>query len=141
MVIFKGVDVIVKKYKIILIFVFLFIFLFYFLLNYVTDNYDKNLFEEIKKNTDIGDQLVYVNKYKYNFVVMSLDKIFVYNDKYEKIYEDFKENVSDKAFGYDFVYYQGKLLYEKINSSKKYLTYQYYDVYTNLLVDEIKLRR
>lgn len=130
-----------KKIKIVLIIIFVLIFLFYFLLNYVNDDYLDELTDEIYSNVSINENIEYVNKYKYSYVVMTKEKIYVFNDKYEMILEDDKKNITDDSLKYDIVYYQGKLLYEKINYSKNYLTYQYYDVYTNFLIDEIKIRR
>ena len=107
--------------KIVIVIVLLFA-LFWGLLYFIVGNYDGDLINEVSNKTKIKN-IVYVNKSNYHYVVLTKDKVYVFDDKY------------------DIVYKRNMLMYEGQSMDTYYLVYSYYDIEDGKLINEIEIRR
>ena len=112
--------------------------LFWGLLYFIVGNYDGDLINEVSNKTKIKN-IVYVNKSYYHYVVLTKDKVYVFDDKYELVLEKERGNINyDK---YDIVYKRNMLMYEGQSMDTYYLVYSYYDIEDGKLINEIEIRR
>lgn len=112
--------------------------LFWGLLYFIVGNYDGDLINEVSNKTKIKN-IVYVNKSNYHYVVLTKDKVYVFDDKYELVLEKERGNINyDK---YDIVYKRNMLMYEGLSMDTYYLVYSYYDIEDGKLINEIEIRR
>lgn len=126
-----------KWFKFVIGFIFL-IVIFLVILYFMMGKYDSNLFNEVSKNTKIKD-IVYVNKNNYNYVVLTKDYVYVFNDKYDLVLEKNRGNISSSK--YNIVYKRNMLMYEEMTMYADYLVYSYYDVENEKLIYEVKIGR
>ena len=112
--------------------------LFWGLLYFIVGNYDGDLINEVSNKTKIKN-IVYVNKSNYHYVVLTKDKVYVFDDKYGLVLEKERGNINyDK---YDIVYKRNMLMYEGQSMDTYYLVYSYYDIEDGKLINEIEIRR
>ena len=127
-----------RIWKKIVIVIVLFFALFWGLLYFIVGNYDGDLINEVSNKTKIKN-IVYVNKSNYHYVVLTKDKVYVFDDKYELVLEKERGNINyDK---YDIVYKRNMLMYEGQSMDTYYLVYSYYDIEDGKLINEIEIRR
>ena len=81
--------------------------LFFCLLCFVVGNYDGDLINEVSNKTKIKD-IVYVNKNNYHYVVLTNDKVYVFDDKYKLVLEKERGNINYNK--YDIVYKRNMLM-------------------------------
>ena len=112
--------------------------LFFCLLCFVVGNYDGDLINEVSNKTKIKD-IVYVNKNNYHYVVLTNDKVYVFDDKYELVLEKERGNINYNK--YDIVYKRNMLMYEEESMNTYYLVYSYYDIEDGKLINEVEIRR
>lgn len=112
--------------------------LFFCLLCFVVGNYDGDLINEVSNKTKIKD-IVYVNKNNYHYVVLTNDKVYVFDDKYKLVLEKERGNINYNK--YDIVYKRNMLMYEGQSMDTYYLVYSYYDIEDGKLINEIEIRR
>ena len=112
--------------------------LFFCLLCFVVGNYDGDLINEVTNKTKIKD-IVYVNKNNYHYVVLTNDKVYVFDDKYKLVLEKERGNINYNK--YDIVYKRNMLMYEEESMNTYYLVYSYYDIEDGKLINEVEIRR
>lgn len=112
--------------------------LFFCLLCFVVGNYDDDLINEVSNKTKIKD-IVYVNKNNYHYVVLTNDKVYVFDDKYKLVLEKERGNINYNK--YDIVYKRNMLMYEEESMNTYYLVYSYYDIEDEKLINEVEIRR
>mgnify|MGYP004535396953 FL=1 len=112
--------------------------LFFCLLCLVVGNYDGDLINEVSNKTKIKD-IVYVNKNNYHYVVLTNDKVYVFDDKYKLVLEKERGNINYNK--YDIVYKRNMLMYEEESMNTYYLVYSYYDIEDGKLINEVEIRR
>ncbi len=112
--------------------------LFFCLLCFVVGNYDDYLINEVSNKTKIKD-IVYVNKNNYHYVVLTNDKVYVFDDKYKLVLEKERGNINYNK--YDIVYKRNMLMYEEESMNTYYLVYSYYDIEDEKLINEVEIRR
>ena len=112
--------------------------LFFCLLCFVVGNYDGDLINEVSNKTKIKD-IVYVNKNNYHYVVLTNDKVYVFDDKYKLFLEKERGNINYNK--YDIVYKRNMLMYEEESMNTYYLVYSYYDIEDGKLINEVEIRR
>lgn len=112
--------------------------LFFCLLCFVVGNYDGDLINEVSNKTKIKD-IVYVNKNNYHYVVLTNDKVYVFDDKYKLVLEKERGNINYNK--YDIVYKRNMLMYEEESMNTYYLVYSYYDIVDGNLINEVEIRR
>ena len=112
--------------------------LFFCLLCFVVGNYDGDLINEVTNKTKIKD-IVYVNKNNYHYVVLTNDKVYVFDDKYKLVLEKERGNINYNK--YDIVYKRNMLMYEEESMNTYYLVYSYYDIEDEKLINEVEIRR
>ena len=112
--------------------------LFWGLLYFIVGNYDGDLINEVSNKTKIKN-IVYVNKSNYHYVVLTKDKVYVFDDKYELVLEKERGNINYHK--YDIVYKRNMLMYEVQSMDTYYLVYSYYDIEDGKLINEIEIRR
>lgn len=112
--------------------------LFFCLLCFVVGNYDDYLINEVSNKTKIKD-IVYVNKNNYHYVVLTNDKVYVFDDKYKLVLEKERGNINYNK--YDIVYKRNVLMYEEESMNTYYLVYSYYDIEDEKLINEVEIRR
>ena len=112
--------------------------LFFCLLCFVVGNYDGDLINEVSNKTKIKD-IVYVNKNNYHYVVLTNDKVYVFDDKYKLVLEKERGNITYNK--YDIVYKRNMLMYEEESMNTYYLVYSYYDIEDGKLINEVEIRR
>ncbi len=112
--------------------------LFFCLLCFVVGNYDGDLINEVSNKTKIKD-IVYVNKNNYHYVVLTNDKVYVFDDKYKLVLEKERGNINYNK--YDIVYKRNMLMYEEESMNTYYLVYSYYDIEDGKLINEVEIRR
>lgn len=112
--------------------------LFFCLLCFVVGNYDDYLINEVSNKTKIKD-IVYVNKNNYHYVVLTNDKVYVFDDKYKLVLEKERGNINYNK--YDIVYKRNMLMYEEESMNTYYLVYSYYDIEAEKLINEVEIRR
>ena len=101
-------------------------------------NYDDYLINEVSNKTKIKD-IVYVNKNNYHYVVLTNDKVYVFDDKYKLVLEKERGNINYNK--YDIVYKRNMLMYEEESMNTYYLVYSYYDIEDGKLINEVEIRR
>lgn len=112
--------------------------LFFCLLCFVVGNYDDYLINEVSNKTKIKD-IVYVNKNNYHYVVLTNDKVYVFDDKYKLVLKKERGNINYNK--YDIVYKRNMLMYEEESMNTYYLVYSYYDIEDEKLINEVEIRR
>ena len=112
--------------------------LFFCLLCFVVGNYDGDLINEVSNKTKIKE-IVYVNKNNYHYVVLTNDKVYVFDDKYKLVLEKERGNINYNK--YDIVYKRNMLMYEEESMNTYYLVYSYYDIEDGKLINEVEIRR
>ena len=112
--------------------------LFFCLLCFVVGNYDDYLINEVSNKKKIKD-IVYVNKNNYHYVVLTNDKVYVFDDKYKLVLEKERGNINYNK--YDIVYKRNMLMYEEESMNTYYLVYSYYDIEDEKLINEVEIRR
>lgn len=112
--------------------------LFFCLLCFVVGNYDGDLINEVSNKTKIKE-IVYVNKNNYHYVVLTNDKVYVFDDKYKLVLEKECGNINYNK--YDIVYKRNMLMYEEESMNTYYLVYSYYDIEDGKLINEVEIRR
>lgn len=112
--------------------------LFFCLLCFVVGNYDGDLINEVSNKTKIK-YIVYVNKNNYHYVVLTNDKVYVFDDKYKLVLEKERGNINYNK--YDIVYKRNMLMYEEESMNTYYLVYSYYDIEDGKLINEVEIRR
>lgn len=128
-----------KMKKIIIIFIMLVVLLFFsiFYLTNSNDNYLKGLELEIKKEYKIKDEIKYLNKFDLYYIIVTTKNLIVLNDEYKEVFKDKIKNIDNLDLNKEIVYRLNQVMYEKKKISKNKITYTYYDIYTDELIDTL----
>ena len=103
----------------------------------INDNkYQRKLEKNIINNTDVKE-ISYLNKYGNYYIVMDMEYIYVYDLKYNEILSKDINLIHVNDNEYDIIYKDDTLMY--LNNYKKdnSLVYEYYDIDTYKLIDNV----
>jgi len=100
------------------------------------ESYVNNLEKEILKNTSLKN-IIYVNKYDNNYIVIDKEQVYLFNSNYEEIYKVKESMLHENKNDYDLVYRDNTIMYMDNYKSKEGIIFKYYDLYTYELIDEI----
>ena len=125
-----------KKLIIIFISIILFLFIGIWIVVGVDRNSIKDIENDIIKNTDIK-KIEYVNMYDGYYIVIDLNNLYLFNNKYEEIFEVERDKIYKNKNNYDIVYRNETIMYMDNYKKKDGLIFKYYDIYTYELIDEI----
>ena len=125
-----------KKLVIIFISIILFLFIGIWIVVGVDRNSIKDIENDIIKNTDIK-KIEYVNMYDGYYIVIDLNNLYLFNKKYEEIFEVERDKIYKNKNNYDIVYRNKTIMYMDNYKNKDGLIFKYYDIYNYKLIDEI----
>lgn len=125
--------------KIIIVFISLVLLIFFFILFPVARNnkYTNNLEKEIKDNYEIKEEINYLNKSNLYYIILTTKNLIVLNKDYKEILKEDTNKIKILDKDYEIVYRLNNIMYETKEISKDKITYNYYDVYTNELIDTL----
>ena len=118
------------------IFILILIFSSMLIMILFDNRYVNDIENKIIKNTDIRD-IVYVNEYDNNYIVMNNLYLYLFNDKYEEIYKVEIEDIYKNKNDYDIVYRDNTIMYMNSYKKKNGVIFKYYDIFTYELIDEV----
>lgn len=127
--------------KIIIIFVSLVLIVFLSKVYVISSNinYENNTEKEIKDNYDIKDKINYLNKNNSYYIIKTNKNLIVLDSNYQEILKEDINKIKDINKDYEIVYRLNKVMYEVKKVSKNKITYEYYDIYTNELIDTLEI--
>lgn len=128
-----------KKIIIFILVVFLIIFFSIFYLVEKNNKYIKIIEKEIKENYNIKDEIKYLNKSDLYYIIVTNKNLIVLDNNYQEIIKEDINKLKDYDKDKVIVYKLNKVMYEEKNVSKNKITYKYYDIYTNELIDTLEV--
>ena len=102
----------------------------------IDNRYFNKLEDKIRDNVKIKD-IVYVNEYDNNYIVMDNEYLYLFDSEYEEIYKIEIDNIHKNMFDYDIVYRDSTIMYMDSSKNKDGVKFRYYDIYTYELIDEV----
>jgi len=127
--------------KIIITFISVVIILFisriYMVVN--NNNYTKDLEHEILNNYKLEQEIKYLNKTNLYYIILTNKNLIVLDDKFNEIKKEDVNKIKQKNKDYEIVYRLNKVMYEKKIIKKQKVVYEYYDIYTNELIDTLEV--
>ena len=126
-----------KKFLIFIILLVLIVFSFISLVVLKNNNYLDNDIKEIRKNYQINE-INYLNKHDLYYIILTNKNLIVLTNNYQEV---LKEDISKIKINktYDLVYKLNQVMYEEKIVKKDKITYNYYDIYTNELIDSLEI--
>lgn len=101
------------------------------------DNRSINRIEKkIINNTNIKD-IEHINKYGNNYIVMDMEYLYLFNDKYEEIDRLDVNYIYDNKKKYDIVYRNNLFMYMDNYKYKNGVIFKYYDIESYEFIDEV----
>ena len=132
----------IRSIRNIILTILLALIIFFGLVYYITsrsDNYQRKLIKEIKNNYKISEEIVLINKFDNNYIIITDENVIVLNKKYEELTKESLSKLATNPNQYRLIYKNNKLMYEETILKKNKVTYKYYDAYKYELIDEIVL--
>ena len=125
--------------KIIIVFISLVLLTFFFVLFPVARNnkYTNNLEKEVTDNYEIKEEINYLNKSNLYYIILTTKNLIVLDKDYKEILKEDINNIKKIDKDYEMVYRLNNVMYETKEISKDKITYNYYDIYTNELIDTL----
>ena len=126
-----------KKFLVFIILLVLIVFSFISLVVLKNNNYLDNDIKEIRKNYQINE-INYLNKHDLYYIILTNKNLIVLTNNYQEV---LKEDISKIKINkkYDLVYKLNQVMYEEKIVKKDKITYNYYDIYTNELIDSLEI--
>lgn len=128
-----------KKIIIVFITIILVVFFAIFFLVSNNDKYLDSLEKEIKSNYELEDEIKYLNKSNLYYIIMTTENLIVLDNDYEEIFKESVNKLKKFNNGYELVYRLNKIMYEEKSVSHDKIIYNYYDIYTNELIDTVEI--
>lgn len=125
-----------KKVVIAFISLLLFLFIGICIVVNIDKNNNKDLEEDIIKNTNIK-KIKYVNKYDNYYIVMDNNNLYLFDKDYDEILKVDTLKLYENRKNYDIVYRNNLFMYMDDCKNKDGVIFKYYDIYTYELIDEI----
>lgn len=125
-----------KKLVGIFIFIIIILFMGIFVMVSIDNRYFNKLEDKIRDNVKIKD-IVYVNEYDNNYIVMDNEYLYLFDSEYDEIYKIEVDNIHKNKFDYDIVYRDSTIMYMDSSKNKDGVKFRYYDIYTYELIDEV----
>ena len=127
--------------KIITAFIIIVLVVFFLIFFLVSNNnkYTNKIEKEIKDNYEIKDEINYLNKSNLYYIIVTNKNLIVLDNKYQEVFVEEVSKIKKIDKEYEIVYRLNKVMYEvkKITSNK--IKYEYYDIYTNELIDTVEI--
>jgi len=130
-----------KMKKIIIIFIVIVLVVFFSIFFLVSNNnkYSSNIEKEIKNNYDLKDDIIYLNKSNLYYIILTNKNLIVLDNEYQEVFKEEKEKINELEEDYEIVYRLNQVMYEIKKVSDNEIIYKYYDIYTNDLIDAVKV--
>lgn len=128
-----------KKIIIVFITIILVIFFAIFFLVSNNDKYLNKIEKEIKKNYDIKEEIKYLNKSNLYYIIVTTKNLIVLDDDYKEIFKEDISNIKGFDENREIVYRLNEVMYEEKDVSEDKIIYNYYDIYTNELIDTLEI--
>jgi len=127
--------------KIIIVFITLVLLAFFFILFPVARNnkYTANLEKEIKENYQIKDKINYLNKSNLYYIILTTKNLIVLDESYKEILKEDINKIKKIDKDNELVYRLNNVMYETKEINKDKIIYNYYDIYTNELIDTVEI--
>lgn len=127
--------------KIIAIFVVIFLVVMFSVFFVVSsnNNYLDDIEKEILNNYDLKDDIKYLNKSDLYYIILTNKNLVVLDKNYNEILKEDIDNIKLLNKEYEIVYRLNKVMYEVKNVSDNKIVYDYYDIYTNELIDSLQI--
>ena len=128
-----------KKLVVIFISLILFLFVCICIVTRIDKNNIKGIEKDVSKNTNIND-IEYINKYDDYYIVMDLDNLYLFDNKYQEIFKVEIEKLHKNKNNYDIIYRNKKVMYmDNYKNKDDGVIFKYYDIYTYEKIDEITI--
>lgn len=127
-----------KKIIIISITLLLVVFFSIFFLVSRNNKYTSSIEKEVKEHYEVKDKINYLNKSNLYYIIVTTNNLIVLDNNYQEV---LKENIKNKKIdtNKEIVYRLGNVMYETKKISKGKITYSYYDIHTNKLIDTVEI--
>jgi len=128
-----------KKIIIIFVTIILVILFSIFFLVSSNDKYSSNIEKEIRKNYEIKEEINYLNKYDLYYIIVTNKNLIVLDNKYQEIFKEDVSKIEELDQNKGIVYRLNEVMYEVKDVDENKITYHYYDIYTNELIDTVEI--
>ena len=91
-----------------------------------------------RDNTNIKD-ILYVNMYDNNYIVRDSEYVYLLNSKYKELDKIDVKLIHVNDHGYEIIYKDDTLMYMDNYKNEEGIVFEYYDIYTYELIDEIMI--
>ena len=127
--------------KIIIIFVIGVVSIFFSIFFVVSrnDKYINNIEKEVRNNYKLKDDIIYLNKSNLYYIILTNKNLIVLDNEYQEVFKEEKEKINELEEDYEIVYRLNQVMYEIKKVSDNEIIYKYYDIYTNDLIDAVKV--
>ena len=127
--------------KIIIIFISLVLLMFFLVLFLVVrnNNYTQSIEKEIKENYQIKDKIKYLNKSNLYYIILTKNNLIVLDKNYKEIFKEKTSKIKKLKQDNEIVYRLNKVMYETKEILEDKIIYNYYDIYTNELIDVVEI--
>jgi len=112
----------------------------FFLVSYLIINnnkYEKKLEQEIKQHYTLENDIKYLNKSNLYYIILTTKNLIVLDEYYQEVFKEDANKINFMDTSFEITYRLNQVMFEIKKISKNKITYEYYDIYTNELIDNI----
>ena len=112
----------------------------FFLVSYLIINnnkYEKKLEQEIKQHYTLENDIKYLNKSNLYYIILTTKNLIVLDEYYQEVFKEDANKINFIDTSFEITYRLNQVMFEIKKVSKNKITYEYYDIYTNELIDNI----
>lgn len=128
-----------KKFIIVFIFIVVLFFVSIYYVVFCNNKYENNMIEDIKNNYSLEEDIKYLNKSDFHYIIKTNTLLILLDDSYSLVQEVELDKLYEFDVSYDIVYRLNNLMYEIKEISNSKVIYKYYDIYNGNLIEEISV--
>lgn len=128
-----------KKFIIVFIFIVVLFFVSIYYVVSCNNKYENNMIEDIKNNYSLEEDIKYLNKSNFYYIIKTNTLLILLDDSYSLVQEVELDKLYEFDVSYDIVYRLNNLMYEIKEISNSKVIYKYYDIYNGNLIEEISV--
>ena len=128
-----------KKFIIVFIFIVALFFVSIYYVVFCNNKYENNMIEDIKNNYSLEEDIKYLNKSNFYYIIKTNTLLILLDDSYSLVQEVELDKLYEFDVSYDIVYRLNNLMYEIKEISNSKVIYEYYDIYNGNLIEEISV--
>lgn len=128
-----------KKFIIVFIFIVVLFFVSIYYVVSCNNKYENNMIEDIKNNYSLEEDIKYLNKSNFYYIIKTNTLLILLDDSYSLVQEVELDKLYEFDVSYDIVYRLNNLMYEIKELSNSKVIYKYYDIYNGNLIEEISV--